>query len=113
MANQIAGTNIQIDLALQKETGAAQDLTGATLTWRLTRSYSVPGVLAKDNDLLTGVSLETDGTDGLVKVQIDPDDSLDLQGTYFHEIKADWGAGQEKTWQLDEVFFAESAVGAD
>ena len=113
MADLIAGTNIQIDLVLQKETGAAQDLTGATLTWRLSRAYSVPGVLGKDNDLLTGVSLKTDGTDGLVKVQLDPDDSLDLQGTYYHEIKADWGAGQEKTWQLDSLFFAESAVKAD
>ena len=112
MANLIAGTNIQIDLILQKETGAAQDLTGATMTWRLSRSYSVPGVLMKNTT--DGVDMVTPpGADGLVTVSLDPDDTLDLQGTYYQSIKADWGNNQEKTWQLDSVFFSESIVGAD
>lgn len=112
--NQVAGTNIQIDLTLQKETGAAQDLTGATLTWRLSRSYSVPGVLVKDSAGIGGVAFVTPpGADGLATVSLDPDDTLDLQGDYYHSVKADWGTNQEKTWQLGLVSFSESVVGAD
>ena len=114
MANQIAGTQVQIDLTLQTEAGAAKDLTGATLYWRLTRHYSVPGVLAKDSDLVGGASITNPtGTDGLATVVLEISDTLDLQGTYYHEIKADYGSGVEHTWQLDTIDFSESSVGAD
>jgi hypothetical protein len=108
MANQIAGTNISIDLTLQTSAGAAQDLDGATLTWRLTRAYSVPGVLD-----ITPTPTNPPGSDGLVTVNLDATESLDLQGTYYHEIKADFGANQEKTWQLGIIEFSESSVAAD
>ncbi len=114
MANQISGTQIQIDLTLQDSAGDPKDLTGATLYWRLTRHYSVPGVLVKDSDTVGGVSiLNPPGTDGLVTVVLDVDDSLDLQGTYYHEIKADYGSDVERTWQLGTLVFNESSVGAD
>jgi hypothetical protein len=113
MTMQTAGTAIEIDLTLQKEDSTPQDVSTATLTWRLTRAYSVPSVLAKDNDATGGVSFDSDGIDGLVVVSLVPDDTLDLQGTYYHEIKAHWSDSQEKTWQLGTIFFSESAVAAD
>lgn len=111
---QIAGTANEINLTLQKEDSTPQDLSATIkLTWRLARAYSVPGVLAKDNDTVGGVAFVNDGTDGLVTVSLVPDDTLDLQGTYYHEIKASWSDTQEKTWQLGTILFTESAVGAD
>lgn len=108
MANQIAGTKVVLNLTLQDALAAAQDLTGATLTWRLTRNYSVPSVLNK-----TGVITNPPGTDGLAAVTLDPADTLDLQGTYYHEIKAAYSGTNEKTWRLGTLIFNESSVGAD
>jgi len=113
MANQIAGTNIEIDLTLQTEAAAAQDLTGATLTWRLARAYSVPSILNRDSGGNGVTFVNPPGVDGLVTVALTPVESLDLQGTYYHEIKADYGGGNEKTWQLGTLVFVESSVGAD
>ena len=115
MANQIAGTNIQIDLTLQDDAGDPQDFTSVnTLTWRLTRAYSVPGVIVRDDDTITGVSfVNPPGSDGLVTVVMNATLTEDLQGDYVHEIKADYGSNQEKTWQLGPIVFSESSVGAD
>lgn len=113
MAIQVAGTNIQIDLTLQDDAGDPQDLEGATLFWRLTRAYSVPGVLDKDTTGVTVAVVSAPGTDGLAVVNINAIASQDLQGTYYHEIKADYGSDQEKTWQLDTITFNESSVGGD
>ena len=115
MANQIAGSQVIIELTLQDSAGNAQDLTGVTkLTWRLSRAYSVPGVLVKDNDTVGGVAIDNPpGVDGLVTVTLTADDTVDLQGDYVQEIKADYGSGQERTWQLGAVTFNESAVGSD
>jgi hypothetical protein len=117
MANQIAGTQVELNLTLQDALAAAEDLSSATkLTWRLTRAYSVPGVAVKDDDTVGGVAFTNppgDGTTGLVTVTLSPTDTEDLQGTYYHEVKGDWGAGNEKTWRLGTIVFDESSVGAD
>ena len=107
-STQVAGTKVLINLTLQDEALAAQDLAGATLTWRLTRDYAVPGVLNAIPVLDT-----PPGTDGLATVTLTPADTLDLQGTYYHEVKADYGSDNEKTWQLGTIIFNESSVGAD
>ena len=113
MANQIAGTPIEINMTLQNDAGQPQDLTNATMYWRLTRAYSVPGVLVKDSDQVGGAVIDNDPTTGLVEVTIDVADSLDLQGTYYHEIKADYGSDIARTWKLGTIEFDESSVGGD
>lgn len=110
MANQIAGTQVDVDLTLQKADLTAKDLTAATLTWRLTRDYAVPGVLKKTTaDDIT----ITNASGGLATVALAVADTLDLQGTYYHEVKADYGSGVEVTWQLGTIVFSESSVAGD
>jgi len=103
--NQIAGTSIQIDLTLQDDEGAPQNLSGATMTWHLTRAYSVPGVLA-----VTAPELVVDdAANGSCLVNLDAADTLDLQGTYYHWISADYGADSEKKWHLGTITFSENS----
>ena len=100
----IAGTAITVYLTLQDDLEAAQDLTSATMSWRLSRSYSVPAVLIKpDSDITV-----TDAEGGLAEVDLDALDTADLQGTYYHEIEADYGSEDKKKWQLGIITFAES-----
>lgn len=103
----VAGTAVRIDLTLQDDAGDPQNLTGATMTWRLTRAYSVPHVVNKTSS--SGITVD-DAGNGSCYVDLDAPDTLDLQGTYYHEIKADYGSGNEKTWQLGTISFQESSV---
>jgi hypothetical protein len=102
----IAGTANRIYLTLlEDDETTPQDLTGASLRWRLGRSYSVGHVLEKTNP--AGVVV-TDAAAGQAYVDLDATDTVDLQGSYYHEIKADYGSGNEKNWQLGTITVTES-----
>lgn len=71
---------------------APLDLTGCTVQWALSRinssgSYSSTPVLRKDSALLGGVVIDSDPSTGVVRVNIDPDDTEDLVGKFYQELE--------------------------
>ena len=81
----LAGDTRELRFSVEDEYGNPVDLSEATITWALfEREYQAdPSValLSQDDD---GVSIETNGSDGAFRVEIDGDASTDLYGQYFH-----------------------------
>jgi len=85
-ANWFAGEEKTLRLVIYEEDGeTVQNISGYTLQWVLAKNkYAVP-TLTK-NMGADGITIPT-GSDGVVTIKIDRDDTKDLKGgTYFHTL---------------------------
>lgn len=89
-----AGNIKVLRFTILDETGLPADLSAYTVRWAMSKyaddgSYSLTPDLKKDNDTLGGVTFVNDGTDGLVDVTIQPEDTDSIVETsrYYHELE--------------------------
>lgn len=78
------------------DNGGTKDLTGATVEWVLADRPGGPAVVEKDNAGTGGVQI-TDAAGGVFDVSLDPADTDDLSGEYYHEAEVTDGSGDTET----------------
>lgn len=83
-----AGDDFAFGMDVLDETGAALDLTSATIRYGLSAKASDPAPLVeKDSGALGGVVIEAPPTAGKITVSLDSADTVDLAGRYHHEVE--------------------------
>lgn len=92
-----AGEHFTIPFAVVDSAGDPKDLTGLTVTFRLsvvyTGGYGGTALLEKDSDLIGGVTVDA-GTGGTCDVELIDDDTTGWDpGTYHMQLEADDGTG--------------------
>lgn len=90
--------NIVVDISSDE----ALDLTGATIKWALKKK-----VYSTENELLKTI---TDATNGQVIIQLEPVDTANLTGLYYHELELTDGAGNVSTIMTGNVTINKSGV---
>ena len=85
-----SGDTRVLELTITDEADAVVNLTGAAITWALSKR-NASEVLPKGTAILTktvgsGITI-TDAANGRADVAIDPADTADLKGEYYHEVQ--------------------------
>ena len=91
-----SGDNHKLRFTIKDELGAVVDVTGATFEWGLAEyssndpleGFSGPTLISKSTGL--GITI-IDALNGLVDVDLDPADTDDLVGIYYHELEMTLG----------------------
>lgn len=91
----VAGDTKELIVSVRTTNGSAVNISGAEIKWQCARSHGKPSVLSKDTTNL-GVTI-TDGPNGIFKVSLDPEDTEDLRGTFFHEAQVTFSDGTIST----------------
>jgi hypothetical protein len=79
-----SGDSKVLQTSLTDDTNAVVDITGAEITWQLSRKVTSPAILTKT--VGSGITI-TNPANGQFEVAIDPVDTADLKGDYYHEIE--------------------------
>lgn len=100
-----SGDTRTLTVTVRDTSGAAVDLTGATARWALAKKVGQAALVSKS----TGSGIElTDAANGEFTVTLDPADTADLVGDYWHEAEVTDSAGRVVT-----VFQARASIKQD
>ncbi len=82
----VAGDDKVLEVTVTDAAGTAVDITGASIQWRLSKTVNRrPAQIAKATG---GAGVEiTDAAAGVFEVTLDPADTEDLRGAYYHEAE--------------------------
>lgn len=83
-----AGDTKVLQITLTDSANVIVDVSTASIIWALSRKATSTALLTKE--VGTGVTI-TDGPGGKFEVAIDPVDTADLKGDYYHEIEVEMG----------------------
>jgi hypothetical protein len=84
-----AGDTKILEVTVKDTAGAAVDITGTVIRWQLAKSVRALVPLIEKS---VGDGLEiVDGPTGRFDVTVDPDNTLELKGNYYHEAEVDDG----------------------
>jgi hypothetical protein len=81
------GNSLTLGFDVEQD-GEPVDLTGATIDWVAARRRDREIVLEKEGDV------DEDPTTGRFTVELDPEDTEDLLGRYWHEARLEDSAGE-------------------
>lgn len=80
-----AGDTKYLVVSVKDADGVAVNLTGAAVKWQAARSFGKASVLSKATSG-SGIVL-TNASGGIFTITLDPDDTEDLKGNYYHEAQ--------------------------
>jgi hypothetical protein len=89
--NMMAGETRKMNVTITDPSGKAINLSGATIQWVLKRDVSSPAIVQKT--LGAGVSI-TDIATGKILIFLEPTDTQNLSGNYYHIAKLTDGLGE-------------------
>ena len=93
------GDTMRVHFALKRTDGTPLELVGAELRWQASR-LKAPGVFGSTAILSkteqNGIEIDDD-LNGLVTVNLDPGDTLQLKGDFYHELEAVDASGDVST----------------
>lgn len=93
------GDSKVLSVTVADEDGVVVAVDGMTIRWQaspvVTGGFEPTATLKKDNDALGGVGTVTE--EGVFEVTIDPQDTENLSGLYYHEAELTDGAGAVST----------------
>lgn len=89
-----AGDTVPVIITIADDSGAAVNLTGASARWAAApgtpRRFSPTPVIAKE----TGAGIEiTNAALGELRIDLDPADTQDLAGDFYHELQVTDSSG--------------------
>lgn len=84
MTELYQGETKRLSFIIEDLEGAPQDLTGATVTWRLSKSFALTTVLEKSASIISAVG-------GEVRVELLSADTQLPPGGYVHELRVALG----------------------
>lgn len=108
----VAGDDAEIEITVyQDDTNSSpEDLTGATVKWVLSATAGGAPIIEKDNGSTGGASINSPATDGVFTVVLQPSDTEDLEGVYYHEAEVVLSAGDESTVTTGHIRVRPSSV---
>lgn len=87
----VAGDSRDYEVEVLDEDGVPVNITGLTVNWALADDEVGTTTLA-EHSTAPGEGIEiTDGTHGIFTLSLDPEDTEDLHGLYYHEAQIDDG----------------------
>lgn len=91
-----SGDDEDIAVTVVDDAGAAVDLTGATITWKLADSRGGTIEITKVNDSTSGVTI-TNAAAGEFTIHLSATDTDSLAGVYYHEAQVEDSLGHKTT----------------
>jgi hypothetical protein len=89
-----SGDSLDLVVTVKNDDGDVVDISGADATWVLAPSEGRPSVVEKTTG--SGISL-TDAANGEVTISIDPSDTENKEGLYYHELQITDDTGNVST----------------
>ena len=89
----VGGTDHYFDFSVVDTNGAAVNLNGATISWKMSHYGYPTSVVSKS--LGSGISITGDVTDGNFEVHLLPADTEDLSGKFSHQATITDGTGEK------------------
>ena len=97
------GDEPTIRFTIEDDNEVAQDISGATFQWALSRALDhVPAIISKAGSI-------ADAVNGLVDVPLAKADTVDLEGKYRHELVMTVG-GKERTVAVGTITIKASVL---
>jgi hypothetical protein len=104
-----SGDTIVMDVTVRKDDDTRKDLTGANIRWTLADDqYSVPELSKTEAD--ADVIIASDPTTGEFEITIQPSETDNLGGAYYHECEVVDGAGVKSTVFYGKLDIREDAI---
>jgi hypothetical protein len=85
------------------------DISGQTITWILADEVGQEPEITKDNDGNGGVNIDA-GATGEFEITLDPSDTQDISGRFYHEARLDDGSGTESVLFTGEAIIHQSGT---
>lgn len=98
-AELYAGDSAELEIALTDEEGAALDLSGATLAWKLARTPHAAAEVSKASG--SGISI----SGSTATVALDDTETADLLGDYWHQLVVTDASGNVSTLATGTITF--------
>ena len=89
-----SGDSKKLNITVTDGAGAAKDLTGATMIWRLAVRKHATSEISKAT--ASGIAFVSE-VSGIAQVTIDPADTAGLDGDYYHEAQVTDSSGDIET----------------
>lgn len=93
------GDSKVLSVTVADEDGVAVPVDGMTIRWQaspvITGGFETTATLSKDNGALGGITTVTE--EGVFEVELEPADTEELSGLYYHEAELTDGAGNVST----------------
>lgn len=100
-----AGESLEIEILVTNDAGAAKDLTGATIAWKLARGPGSTAMVSKSTG--AGIAI-TNAASGIFTVSLSPADTESLHGRYYHEARVTDSGGKESVITVGTVLIQKS-----
>lgn len=100
----MAGDSRQLALQVLDEAGGVVDISGATVTWKLAAWPGAPTAI------VTKTCSVTDGPNGKFNFTLAPDDTKDLDGSYYHEARVKDSTGNNETTVLSGYLYVDKRL---
>lgn len=108
--NITTGQDVLIRVTLADQDGNPINLVGAQrIVWGYGRSYGVAPDIAKDDAALGGVTVN-DAINGIIDVDLQPADTTNRQGVYFHQAQVTDINGDIRDAHLGTITFIENML---
>jgi hypothetical protein len=104
-----AGDTQMIQVTITTTDGSVVDLTGMTVTWGLARSPRMTALVTKG--LGTGITVPN-APNGIAEIMLDPADTIDLVGRYYHELEIIDRFGEVSTVMTGHISIKPTLVAA-
>jgi hypothetical protein len=89
-----SGDSKILEVTVTDGTGAAVDLTGATIAWQLAKSPGESALVSKT--IGSGIAV-TDAVGGIFEITLDAADTAALSGRHYHEAEVTDTSGKVST----------------
>jgi hypothetical protein len=96
-----AGNDVDIIVTVTDADGTAVNITGVTMTYVL--GTEVGAAAATVTKTVGGGITLTTPASGIATINLDPDDTTSLEGTYYHELEITSAASEVNTGFIGEV----------
>lgn len=108
-SSMYSGDSVSIAVTVtDSTTGAAVNLTGATLTWALATAPGATALLTKSST--DGDITVSGASSNIATVALEPADTAILGGVYTHELQGVDGAGAVYTMYQGELYIMADVV---
>lgn len=91
-----AGDDDRLEFTITQSDGSALDLTNMSIVWQLADRAAGPALITKDSANAGEIAV-VDTVGGRFDVLLDPADTADLSGSFYHEVELTDVDGNEFT----------------
>lgn len=102
-----SGDTLLIEVSVEKDDGSAKDLTDASVEYGISSKPGSETLVSKTTP--DGVTI-TDAGNGEIEIQIDPADTEEMDGSYYHECEVTDGSGEVSTIFTGVFYISEDTV---